>query len=469
MGNEQYGLYQLIGVTVGYLGLLDFGFSAAITRYVAKYNAENDACGRACFLGMALVIYSCLALLGLLLGMIAYVKIDLIFPKLIIEEQHQVRLMLCFLLASFSFSMIGNVFQGALSGAQEFIFARSLAVVSEFLRVLGTLFIVFQNYGAVELTLMGSLIGMFSWIVCVVYFFRKLHYDISFRVFDSNLFKEMFGFSFFIFLGQMMSVMYWRIGIFVLGVMSTTTAVAVYSVAMNLNGIFLVFVNSINSVLLPKLTHMVVHRVSDDEKTVFVARIGRILLFVYGYLFIGFAFFGRQFIDLWIGPDYRDAWMATMIVVGASAIPRIQGAVNDLMKAMNKHRFLSVMYVIMGLVNVVIAVFLTKTMGVIGVAVGTAVALIVGNIVIANCYYQRVLGIQVQKFFQITFSRTWLALLVSALIALILEYLSLSGWFGFIVKGMSFTLVYGLILWSYALRDDERALFLSFIPVKVLR
>lgn len=466
MGNAQYGLYQLIGATVGYLGLLDFGFGAAITRYVAKYNAENDAQGRENFLGMALIVYGCLVVAGLILGAIAYAKIALIFPNLHAEELRQARLMLCFLVASFGFSMVGNVFQGALTGSQEFIFTRSLAMGSELLRVLGTLFILYQHYGAVELTLMGSLLGILSWIACVVYFFRKLKYRIAFHAWDAGLFREMFGFSFFIFLGQMMAVMYWRIGVFILGVLSTTTAVAVYSIAMSLNGIFLIFVTSINSVLLPRLTHMVVQKATDAEKTAFVARVGRMILFVYGYLLIGFSFFGRQFIDLWLGPDYREAWLATMIVVWVAAIPRIQGATNDLMKAMNKHQFLSLLYVAMGLLNILIALLLVKPLGIIGVAIGTAFALFIGNVVIANIYYQRALGIQVRDFFKVTFSRTGTALVVCVGAALLLGKLPYPGWSGFILKGTCFTAIYLLIFWSYALRVEERALALSLIPAR---
>ncbi|MBL0210409.1 MAG: oligosaccharide flippase family protein [Holophagaceae bacterium] len=464
MGNGQYGLYQLIGATVGYLGLLDFGFGAAVTRYVAKYNAENDTQGRENFLGLVFAIYACMVALGVLLGAFVYVKIALVFPNLHAEELRQARLMWCFLVVSFGFSMIGNVFQGALSGSQEFIFTRSLAVGSELLRVLGTLFIIYRHYGAVELTLMGSLLGILSWIGCVVYFFRKLHYRIAFRFWNAGLFREMFGYSFFIFLGQMMSVMYWRIGIFILGVLSTTGAVAVYSIAMNLNGIFLIFVTSINSVLLPRLTHMVVQQATNAEKTEFVARVGRIILFVYGYLLIGFSFFGRQFISLWLGPDYQEAWTATMIVVWAAAIPRIQGATNDLMKAMNRHQFLSIMYVAMGLLNVLVAVLLVKRLGIIGVAIGTATALIAGNLVIANIYYQRALGIQVREFFRITFSRSGTALLASAGVALLAGQLPFAGWRGFLIKGTCFTLAYLAIFWNYAWNANERSLVRSLVP-----
>lgn len=472
IGREQYGLYQLIGATIAYLGLLDFGFGAAITRYVAKYNAENDVAGRENFLGMSLIIYSCLVVVGLIAGLVMLKNLSSIFPNLTSEELADARVMMYFLMASFSFSLIGNVFTGALTGSQEFIFVRTLAIVNELLRACAILLIIQRNYGAVELTIMISCLSFTFWIMCVIYFFRRLRYRVTFKAWDKVLFREMLGFSIFIFLGQVMSVLYWRIGVLMLGIVSTTSAVAVYAVAMNLNNIFLAIVNALNSVLLPKLTHMVVRKATGQEKTEFIARVGRIILFVYGYLFIGFACFGREFINLWVGPDYKDAWVVTMIVVSAAAIPRIQGAANNLMQAMNKHRFMSIIYVIMGLLNAGVAYGLAKPYGLVGIAIATAISLIVGNVLIANIFYQKVLGVHVSSYFRIILHRVGISLMISTAVASVIGALPfdsyafpmLSGWPGLCVKGIVFSVFYFGLMWIYAMRHDERELIASMLP-----
>lgn len=42
MGTHEYGLYQLMGSVVAYIGLLDFGFSVAVSRFYTEYKALQD-------------------------------------------------------------------------------------------------------------------------------------------------------------------------------------------------------------------------------------------------------------------------------------------------------------------------------------------------------------------------------------------------------------------------------------------
>ena len=45
LGNDEFGLYTLIGSLVGYISILDFGLANTIVRFVAKYRAEKDQIG----------------------------------------------------------------------------------------------------------------------------------------------------------------------------------------------------------------------------------------------------------------------------------------------------------------------------------------------------------------------------------------------------------------------------------------
>jgi O-antigen/teichoic acid export membrane protein len=42
LGDEEYGLYTLIGAFVGYLSILELGLNNAIIRHVAKYKVEKN-------------------------------------------------------------------------------------------------------------------------------------------------------------------------------------------------------------------------------------------------------------------------------------------------------------------------------------------------------------------------------------------------------------------------------------------
>src|SRR5690554_8024057 len=41
LGHYDYGLWEILGAIIGYMGLLDLGIKPAISRFAAKYQAEK--------------------------------------------------------------------------------------------------------------------------------------------------------------------------------------------------------------------------------------------------------------------------------------------------------------------------------------------------------------------------------------------------------------------------------------------
>lgn len=45
IGKSEYGLYQLMGSLIAYFSIMDFGLSAAVIRFYAKYKVLKDSIG----------------------------------------------------------------------------------------------------------------------------------------------------------------------------------------------------------------------------------------------------------------------------------------------------------------------------------------------------------------------------------------------------------------------------------------
>ena len=56
LGDVEYGLYQTITSFIGVLTVLDLGSGVATTRYVAKYNLQQDKDGCNNYLAMSMII-----------------------------------------------------------------------------------------------------------------------------------------------------------------------------------------------------------------------------------------------------------------------------------------------------------------------------------------------------------------------------------------------------------------------------
>src|SRR5690606_20271139 len=87
LGNYDYGLWEMLSAIIGYMGLLDLGIKPAISRYAAKYKAENDQ-------DSLLVIYISsmvfMAFVGLLLCTF-FICWGLFFPELIAQDSTDVQ------------------------------------------------------------------------------------------------------------------------------------------------------------------------------------------------------------------------------------------------------------------------------------------------------------------------------------------------------------------------------------------
>lgn len=94
-------------------------------------------------------------------------------------------------------------------------------------------------------------------------------------------FREVAIYSFWIFLSVIMDKIYWSTGQFVLGAVSGTVAVAIFAVAIQLHGMYMMFSTAISSVFLPKVTGMVTLNNDPQEISDLFVRTGRtkILLF----------------------------------------------------------------------------------------------------------------------------------------------------------------------------------------------
>ena len=108
----------------------------------------------------------------------------------------------------------------------------------------------------------------------------------------------------------------------------------------------------------------------------------------------GFIVFGKYFIvHIYAGTGYEDAYPAALYLVIPALVPLIQNIGIEMQRALNKHQFRSIIYLIMAVSNVGVSIPLASKWGAVGSAMGTALSLMVGNGLIMNIFYHKVLKI----------------------------------------------------------------------------
>ena len=227
---------------------------------------------------------------------------------------------------------------------------------------------------------------------------------------------------------------------------------------MQLYDYYISFSTAINGVFLPKISIMVATEVSDREVSDFFIAIGRIQLMVISLILCGFIGIGKDFIQLWAGPQYYQAYYIGLIIMIPGLVPLIQNTGIYILQARNTHRFRSIVYTFIAIANIAISIPLAIRYGGIGAAAGTALATVVGQIIIMNWYYYRRARLDIPRFWREAASflpsiagATCTCIVLNCLWRTI-SYPVLA------VKAVACTLVYFTLAWALSMNTYEKQL-----------
>ena len=293
------------------------------------------------------------------------------------------------------------------------------------------------------------------------------------RFFDERIgvrgfFKEVALYSFWILLNTLMDRIYWSTGQFVLGAVSGTVAIAVFSVAVRLEQMYMSFSTAISSVFLPKVTSMVANGEGDRAISDLFIRTGRIQYCVLALVLTGFIVFGKQFIALWAGPGYESAYAVSLIFFVPMTVPLIQNLGITILQAKGMMRFRSLMYVCVAAFSLVLQIVLSKRYGVEGCAWAIAAGLVLGQIIIMNIYYYKVQRIDIPRFWKEIFSMSLAPACLCVIACLIFKDMQLVSVWRLLAAILVYCAVYLPLFWFTAMNRYEKGLVREFF-VKIFK
>ena len=285
----------------------------------------------------------------------------------------------------------------------------------------------------------------------------------SFRHFDFKLLREMFVFTFFIFLNLIIDQINWSVDKFLLGRFSGTVAVAIYGVASTLNGMYISFSTAISGVFAPRINQIVAESNDRHALTNLFIQVGRMQFIILSLAISGFILFGADFILVWAGDGYQTSYYVGLFLLIPATVPLIQNLGIEIQRAENKHKMRSVVYFFIAVANVGISIPLTKLWGPVGAAVGTAISLFIGNGLFMNIYYHRAMYLDIPRFWG-EIVKFLPAVLLSSAIGFLLNWMipSSGNLLMLSAKILCYIVIFGVSMWLIGMNADEKQQVKSF-------
>ena len=379
-GDGSFGVYKLVVSITSYFALADLGLSNAIVKYVSEYKAVNDKESESKFISLILLIDIFVGAVIFFISLIIYYFIPRIFENSLSGEEVDLLQSLFFLLVlNGVFNLLSNLTNGIIKSYEKFGTLKIISIIKVLLRTITVFLLLNNGYSVLSVVFLDTIISIMLFVSTWIYCKNKLIIKpASFKYIDSEYAKKILSYSLIVFVDAVAFHLFWSADNIIIGIIMSSSAIAVYSIGTLISSLFFSFSIIISDVLMPEIVSKVTNNATNEELTEHMIKIGRIKLAILGLPVIGFVFMGKSFINLWVGTNYSDAYYIALLVIIPSFFSGITDVGLYVMWAKNKHKIKSFVSLFVSFLNILLTIILVKKIGIIGAAIGTSFAFIVG-------------------------------------------------------------------------------------------
>lgn len=457
IGQDNYGLYTLATSLIS-MFLIDFGLSAAVSRFVSRYNAESDQDSVNNVLGLTYKIYLLIDFVILFVLIIVYLNLELIFHKLTPNELLVFRnvyiISAAFSILSFPFTILN----GILTSYEKFA---ELKICDIFNRISSVLFIAFallNEYGLYALVTANAISGIATILFKLIIIKRKTSVKANLNYKSKAMVRDIFSFSIWSAIVSIAQRFIFNITPSILGAVSGAVSIAVFGIASSLEGYVYTIASAINGLFLPKVTRIVIKENASANLLKLMIKIGRIQLSIIAIITIGFISIGKDFVILWVGEEYILTYYNAILLIIPSLFYLPQQIGNTAIVALNKVKLQAYVFMIMSITNILLSVVLSYLLGSIGASLSICISYLIRSIGM-NLIYYKSLKINMFKFYKECYLRLFLPLLLTLAVGLSLNFIFQSiSWFNLLLKGSIIVGTYLLVMWIKGSNEYEKGL-----------
>lgn len=462
IGQADYGLYTLAMSVIG-IFVFDFGLGQAVTRFAAKYIAEGQQEKVDQLMGVTYKLYLIADALMILLLVGVYFFIPQIYQGLTPEEIEKFKIV--YAIAA-TFSVLSFPFiplNGIVSAYELFIQLKTCDLLHKIIIVVLMTGCLLMGYGLYALVIVNAIAGIIMIIIKIIVLKRRTPLRVDWHFWSKGLLREIISFSIWITVAALAQRLVLNICPSILGYASDSRSIAVFGIAMTLEGYVYTFTSAIKGLFLPKVTRLVTDGQHEDILPLMV-RVGRIQLFILGLIILGFLCTGQNFINAWLGEDFSKVFLCSVLMMAPSFVGQTQNIASTTIVVQNKVKKSARISVIKAVVNLLLAYPLTVLWGVYGMALSIFISYMV-SLLQYNILYHKDLKIDIPLFFKDCFGKMAVPLVLTTFICYPINYLiDNNGWIHFVAKVLIFCIVYFVSMFTIGLNQEEKTLMLS--PLK---
>lgn len=462
IGQDEYGLYQLLGGLSAYAALFDFGLSNTVSRFYIRYKQLGDKKQLENMLSISRMIFWGLTAACLVVFLAIYFNLEKVFPKLEPSQIHDGKIIFILLIISFCTSIPTYVYTAVSNAEEKFIFLKGMSFIVAILNPVCVVLVVLQHPSAISVVAVHTVLNVILSAIKILYVKLNLKTKFKFHGWDKALVKSLFAFSFFIFVNQIIDQVNWEVGKTLVGIINGDTAqIAMLSIGLQLGKYYMMFSSNIASVFFAQINRTIIQDPTMGETNRLFVKVGRVQALIMGLILSGFIIFGQEFVNVWAGSENSNAYYIALALMVALFIPLVENVGISILQAKNQHYWRSIVYIILAAINVIICVVSIRKIGIYGAVLGTVISFIVGNNILINIVYKVKAKVDINALFKYLFKFVLIVGVLTAIVYIVNLLIPVKGYLLLFVKILVYCILYALLVWFTLMNGYEKSLVIS--------
>jgi len=394
LGKMEYGIWSLLTVLTGYMGIMDLGVRASTGRHVILYLGKDDHEKIDHTIRTSLGFFSLTGGVVLAVGLLGGWVVPRAFSSIPHDYHGLVMILLPVMALNVWFSAISAVFSSVILAHQRFDIMRAIDIGTLAIRAVGTIVALKLGYGLLGLAIVvvaTNVAGLVAnWVIARRIYDRLKSWPL---MLDKASVRELLTYGAAAFIGTISVKIIGQTDIVVVTAAISIPAAAVYSVGATLMYYSSNFMGNIGTTFFPSLQIAAARGEAGSVRWFYLRQV-RLAMILGILLNVGFIVFAEPFMKLWmLGPKFplssvQQAATVMAILAASKLLLLPEGGATGLLAATGRVNIMAAITLVEAVVNLglSLAFVLVLKWGLAGVAAGTFFArLMVRTFVMPYC------------------------------------------------------------------------------------
>jgi O-antigen/teichoic acid export membrane protein len=398
LGTSDYGLWMLVASLTYYFQLLDLGYGSGVVRQVTDADAHGDTERVNRILSTFVGVYGAIAAAAAV-GVIVLIFFVLPhFPRITPQQLPTAQALLAIIGLRVVVGFPMSVFGAATNARQRFALNNGVAVVLALANAGVTVAILSTGHGLLPLVAATTALSLLGY-VAYAWTARRAFPALAIRPrhFDRRIVREVTTVSVYFFLIDIAVQIGFNLDNVVIASFLGTTSVAIYAVTLRIADYQRQLCSQFNALLFPVVVRFGSVGRTDALRDTLVegTRIAVVLVAGVTICVIGFA---SPLVTAWMGPGFEES-VPPLIVLAITGVALVgQGPLGNVLLGTGRHRLVAIVAFVEALANLGLSLVLVRRYGILGVALGTGIPVLLANMFTLLPAACRTVGLSVAEF-----------------------------------------------------------------------